>query len=168
MVMNEKISRLMDGECDEAELEGLCATLKRPEAFATWSCYHAIGDVLRGQHAAQRGFSSRFAARIAQEPTVLAPRPRLNSRTASWALAAAATVAAVSVVSWTAFSVVDDIPAVLAKARQSGAVRATQLRLANVPADYLLAHQEYSPATAIQGVGPYLRAVAVPGGEPHP
>ena len=28
------------------------------------------------------------------------------------------------------------------------------------PADYLLAHQEYSPANALQGVGPYLRDVA--------
>jgi hypothetical protein len=26
--------------------------------------------------------------------------------------------------------------------------------------EYLLAHQEYSPATAIAGVRPYLRAVA--------
>ena len=28
-----------------------------------------------------------------------------------------------------------------------------------VSPDYLLAHQEYSPTTQIQGVGPYLRAV---------
>jgi len=99
---------------------------------------------------------------------VLAPRPRINSRTASWALAAAATVAAISVVGWTALSVADDIPAVLAQARQSGALRPAQLRMANVPTDYLLAHQEYSPATAIQGVGPYLRAVAVPGADARP
>lgn len=166
--MNENISRLMDGECDDAELPELCATLKRADAFATWSCYHAIGDALRGQHPAVSGFCARFSARIAPEPTVLAPRPRINSRTASWALAAAATVAAVSVVGWTALSVADDIPAVVAQARQSGALRPTQLRMANVPADYLLAHQEYSPATAIQGVGPYLRAVAVPGADSRP
>jgi len=36
------------------------------------------------------------------------------------------------------------------------------LRPQSVPEDYLLAHQEYSPATAMQGVGPYLRAVSVP------
>jgi hypothetical protein len=29
-----------------------------------------------------------------------------------------------------------------------------------LPADYLLAHQEYAPANALQGVGPYLRDVA--------
>ena len=166
--MNENISRLMDGECDEAEIEALCGELKRPDAFATWSCYHAIGDVLRGQRAEVTGFCARFSARIAQEPTVLAPRPRINSRSASWALAAAATVAAVSVVGWTALSVADDIPAVLAQARHSGALRPAQLRMANVPTDYLLAHQEYSPATAIQGVGPYLRAVAVPGADVRP
>jgi len=144
--MNENISRLMDGECDEAEIEALCGELKRPDAFATWSCYHAIGDALRGQRAEVTGFCARFSARIAQEPTV----------------------AAISVVGWTALSVADDIPAVLAQARQSGALRPAQLRMANVPTDYLLAHQEYSPATAIQGVGPYLRAVAVPGADARP
>jgi hypothetical protein len=37
-----------------------------------------------------------------------------------------------------------------------------------VSADYLLAHQEYSPTTQIQGVGPYLRSVAAgtPDGRP--
>jgi hypothetical protein len=29
-----------------------------------------------------------------------------------------------------------------------------------LPPDYLLAHQEYAPANALQGVGPYLRDVA--------
>jgi hypothetical protein len=38
---------------------------------------------------------------------------------------------------------------------------------AEVPADYLVAHQEYSPATAIQGGGSYLRAaVATAPAEP--
>ena len=166
--MKENISRLMDGECDDAELDVVCVELRRDEGLRTWACYHAIGDALRGDAPAMSGFSARFSARISQEPTVLAPRARANSRTASWALAAAATVAAISVVGWTALSVADDFPAVVAKARQAGATRATQIRMANIPTDYLLAHQEYSPATAIQGVGPYLRAVAVPGGDTRP
>ena len=58
--MNENISRLMDGEFDDAELPELCAALKRPDAFATWSCYHAIGDTLRGQPPAVSGFCARF------------------------------------------------------------------------------------------------------------
>jgi hypothetical protein len=39
------------------------------------------------------------------------------------------------------------------------------VRPSTVPADYLLAHQEYSPSMAIQGAGPYLRAVASPSGD---
>ena len=42
-------------------------------------------------------------------------------------------------------------------------VRAAQLSRSRVPPDYLLAHQEYSPTTPIQGVGPYLRAVSAGG-----
>jgi hypothetical protein len=39
-------------------------------------------------------------------------------------------------------------------------MRAAQARQITVPADYLLAHQEYAPANALQSVGPYLRDVA--------
>ena len=42
--MNESISRLMDGEIDDAELQSVMAGLKRPDGLATWACYHAIGD----------------------------------------------------------------------------------------------------------------------------
>jgi hypothetical protein len=50
----------------------------------------------------------------------------------------------------------------MAKAREASTVRAAQVRPQGVPADYLLAHQEYSPAAPIQGVGPQLRAVSAP------
>ena len=36
------------------------------------------------------------------------------------------------------------------------------------PQDYVLVHQEYSPSTAIQGVGPYLRAVSAPAVDARP
>ena len=39
-------------------------------------------------------------------------------------------------------------------------MRAAQVRPLTVPADYLLAHQEYAPANALQGAGPYMRDVA--------
>jgi sigma-E factor negative regulatory protein RseA len=163
MVMNEKISRLMDGDCDAAELDAVCGAMKSTDALVTWVCYHAIGDVLRGQRGFVQGFEARFAVRIAKEPTVLAPAARAPSRAATWAFAAAATMAAVTVVGWTAFTLYAEPPAVLAKAREANSVRATTLRPSGVPADFLLAHQEYSPATALQGVGPYVRAVAEQG-----
>ena len=162
--MNENISRLMDGELDANEFDQCCAGLKRPDVMATWACYHVIGETLRGAPTQAGGLGARFAERLAAEPTVLAPRPRPASGPVAWAFAAAASVAAVTVVGWTAMSIVGDNPAAMAKAREASAVSAARVRPSTVPADYLLAHQEYSPAV-IQGVGPYLRAVATQGGD---
>ena len=121
--MNERISRLMDGDVDAAEMDSLWVTLKSDAAMATWSCYHTIGDALRGEPAVTRGIGMAVARQLVAEPTVLAPRGSSASRAASWACAA-------------------------------------QARQITVPADYLLAHQEYAPANALQSVGPYLRDVA--------
>jgi sigma-E factor negative regulatory protein RseA len=164
MVMNEKISRLMDGELEQAELDAVCAGLKKADAMVTWTCYHVIGDMLRGSGGSPCGVHARFVERLEAEPTVLAPQRRTSPGVATWAWAAAATVAAVTVVGWTALSVVGDVP-VVAKAREATTVTAARMRPSNVPADYLIAHQEYSPAAAIQGVGPYLRAVATAAGD---
>jgi sigma-E factor negative regulatory protein RseA len=170
MVMDEHISRLVDGELDDLEVDAVCAQLKRGEAMETWLCYHAIGDALRGADRASPDFVRRFAARLDAEPTVLAPRTRPPRRAASRAWAAAASVAAVAVVVAAAVSMMDTQPAAmaLAKAREASTVRAAQVRPQGVPADYLLAHQEYSPATQIQGIGPALRVVSAPAADSRP
>jgi sigma-E factor negative regulatory protein RseA len=160
MVMNEQISRLMDGEIDTAEVDGVFAALKSDAAMRVWSCYHTIGDALRGETAVTRSVAPAVARQLAQEPTVVAPRARGVSGPASWAWAVAASLAAVTVVGWTAYSMVDSTPAGFAKAREAGTMRAAQVRPLAVPSDYLLAHQEYAPANVLQGVGPYLRDVA--------
>jgi sigma-E factor negative regulatory protein RseA len=166
MVMNENISRLMDGEVDANEVDAVCAALKRQDAMAIWACYHVIGDAMRGTGAPRAGFGESFAERFAAEPTVLAPSRRHSSTIATWSWALAATLAAVTVVGWTASSLLGDTPAAVAKAGEATAVSAARVRASTIPADYLLAHQEYSPAAAIQGVGPYLRAVATQGDRP--
>ena len=159
--MNEQISRLMDGDADDPELDRVCRACADGESMDTWVCYHVIGDALRGSATLSPGFSARFAAALQSEPTILAPHPRLTHRLGiTWAIAA--TVAAVAVVGWTAVSLTDAPTTAMALASDAGNVHAAQLRSQSVPADYLLAHQEYSPATAMQGVGPYLRAVSVP------
>ncbi len=161
--MNENISRLMDGELDAAELERCCAELKSEDALRVWVSYHVIGDHLRGARGHSPAFGARFAPLLAAEPTVLAPAALRSERpqpgTFAWAVAA--TLAAVTVVGWTAFSMVEVPPTAIAKAREAASVRAAEFTPPpGVSTDYLLAHQEYSPATTIQGVGPYLRAVA--------
>lgn len=158
--MNEHISRLMDGEIDASEMDRACAMVKDDAAMATWTCYHTIGDALRGEPAVIRGIGAAVSRQLAAEPTVVAPRLRPVSRPAAWAWAAAASIAAVTVVGWTAYSMIDAAPAGFAKAREAGTMEASQMRAVTVPDDYFLAHQEYAPANALQGVGPYLRDVA--------
>ena len=159
--MNEDISRLMDGELeDEAAFDRAVGALKQPQALATWVCYHAIGDAMRGECTVVPRVSRRLSVALANEPTVLAPQRRVD-RPATWAWAAAATVAAVAVVGWTAVSLTDagGSPA-FALAREAASVRPDALRGHVIPADYLFAHREFSPATPIQGVSPLQRPVA--------
>ena len=160
--MREQISRLMDGDLAGAEAEAAFRELKRSEGLEHWACYHIIGDVLRRNGAPTPGFASRFAVRLESEPTVLAPHSTDRSQPArlplAWAVAA--TVAAVAVVASVTVSMLDPQPTALAKAREASIVRTAQPKQQPVSPDYLLAHQEYSPTTLVQGVGPYLRAVS--------
>ena len=153
----EEISQLMDGELDTGRVDDVCAGLRDTGCVATWVCYHVIGDSLRGSATATTGFSARFSQRLAAEPTVLAPQRK--TAPAAAALAIAATVAAVSVVGWVALATMPTAPNALVAARQAATIRAADARPA-VDNEYVLVHQEYSPTTAIQGVRPYLRAVA--------
>lgn len=158
--MNENISRLMDGEIDATEMDAVCATLASDAAVETWNCYHTIGDALRNETAVTRNMALAISRKLAHEPAIIA-RPRRESAPAAWAWAVAASVAAMTVVGWTAYSMIDAAPAGFAKAREAGTMSAAQMRPTTVlPADYLLAHQEYAPANALSGVGPYLRDVA--------
>jgi len=160
MVMNEDISRLMDGELeDDAAVDRVVDGMKRPGAAATWMCYHAIGDSLRGECTVATRVSRRLSIALANEPTVLAPQRRVD-RPATWAWAAAATAAAVAVVGWTAVSMTNEGNTAVALAREAATVRADVLRGQVIPADYLYAHREFSPATPIQGVSPLQRAVS--------
>jgi sigma-E factor negative regulatory protein RseA len=156
-VAAEEVSLLVDGELDADRVERVCYGLRAHPALETWVCYHVIGDALRGQTAPIAGFASRFSVRLESEPTVLAPRPRPTP--AAVALAIAASVAAVGVVGWIALSTMPAPTEAIATAQQASAVRPADARRPVVN-EYLLAHQEYSPATAIAGVRPYLRAVA--------
>src|SRR5438034_8208856 len=73
-----------------------------PELRGAWDTYHLIGDALRGQ--ISPGIADRVVARLREEPTVLAPPPERNpTRRLGWyAMSAAASVAAVVFVAWTA------------------------------------------------------------------
>ncbi len=163
----DKISVLMDGELDEHQARAQLARLKQDEDLARcWQTFHLIGDTLRGERTLSHGFEQRLTARLAGEPTVLAPRHWTAKRAVAYALSAAASLSAVALVGWVAF--VNNPLALqpeLAKAPNTPTAAPASLQLASVPSDgqmkeYLIAHQEFSPSTAIQGLAPYIRGVS--------
>ena len=203
----ESVSALMDGELDAAEAAREIARFKQGGAQGAaqdeaqnearhdaWNTYHAIGDVMRGAHvpaaglSADSGFLQRLSDKLALEPTVLAPRLRLPAAATTaktiqtYALSAAASVAAMAVVGWVAFNMLapDVGPGTLARAPVAKPA-AVALPLQSPPVvplesieavaavapehvhEYLLAHQGISPITAIQGVTPYIRTVSSAG-----
>ena len=182
----QSVSTLMDGELDAEEAAREFAKLKSDAASCeTWDTYHLIGDTMRGTGniVGSPGFSARLSERLAQEPTVLAPRATCPvfaaRRLQTYALRAAASVAAFAVVGWVAYTTLNpDAPVgELAKAPlvqpqvaplqpQDAAALIAAAKPATAPEhvhEYLLAHQGISPTTAIQGVTPYIRTVSAAG-----
>src|SRR5262249_39726850 len=101
--MKEKLSALIDGELESDAHAHLGKVRTDPELRAAWDVYHLIGDCLRGH--AGTDIAPRVIARLRDEPTVLAPpRERSSARRIGWyGMYAAASMAAVAVVAWTAF-----------------------------------------------------------------
>lgn len=166
----EQISALMDGEAGEQEAHQMLLRLgDTAEVREAWDTYHLIGDVMRGELAHPVNIRERVAAALAQEPTVLAPaKPRLMRASMPLALSAAASVSAVAVVGWMAFSAGDvtNPPVNIAQVPQVSAPVQSEARLESTPSDggmneYLLAHQGVSPSTNLHGVAPYIRTISV-------
>ncbi len=158
--MKEQISALMDGELEgHAADQAIDALRTEGEALETWRLYHLIGDGMRDTRLLGAGFTTRFAERLAAEPTVLAPG-RLPGRTPArrFAYAAAASVAAVALVGWLAFGPQPQAPQPIAKIEAP--VTPITVPVTNAANDYLLAHQGFSPRVSLQGMVPYVRTVA--------
>lgn len=150
--MKQEISSLMDGELEPQEAERViracCADEERKN---DWYLYHAIGDAMRGQAPRSLARPHAVAARLKDQPTVLAPRTGLHSTVARVAMAAAASVATVGVVGWIGSQ--GGAPAegpVVAKAGSASAIQpvantttlnATPAPVLNVQ-DYLVAHRQ--------------------------
>jgi len=97
--MKSKISALMDGELERHEAAALLDALRAEgEMRDAWRTYHLIGDAMHDTRMLSSGFAGRVAARLAAEPTVLAPRLAPAERPRWQLLSAAASVAAVAMV----------------------------------------------------------------------
>ena len=176
--MKSKISALMDGELERDEAAAPLDALRTGgETGDAWRSYHLIGDVMRDTRLLSDGFAGRVAAKLAGEPTVMAPvrlapapaRPRWQL------LSAAASVAAVAMVSSVWFVLQDgaapapqvaQAPALAPLAAQGqAAAPVAQVPPPDSANDYIYAHQGYSPRNSLQGVAPYVRMVS---GETRP
>jgi sigma-E factor negative regulatory protein RseA len=165
----DKISEWMDGELNGQETRRQVERLKQDtELHEGWAVFHLIGDVMRGERALlSPDFGRRFAARLADEPAVLAPRPPAATRFTTYALSAAASLSAVALVGWLAFynPLAPQPEVAQAPTTPAPAAAPAEPQLASVPSDgtmneYLIAHQEFSPSTEIQGLAPYIRSVS--------
>lgn len=145
-MIESRISALVDGELEQDEaVAALAAAKEQRELQQKWLLYHLAGDALRQTPSLSPGFNASFAARLAKEPTVLAPRRFSQPQRPLVALSAAASVAAVSLVAWVAlqFNAVGPEQAVKTNVAESGAAGVTPAININ---SYLIAHQEYSRA----------------------
>ena len=169
--MEEKLSALIDGEADPDEVPVIMAKLNTDQSFQDrWHAYHLIGDVLRNDTVVfSDNFASNLSKRLSEEPTILAPRRSKFLNRLFVPLAAAATVAAVGLVGLAVTQVnkINELPVtvatnnvptqVVAQPAQKAAAAAPSNTTVN---PYLLAHQEYSPSTTMEGVVPYVRSVS--------
>ncbi|MGZ8372839.1 MAG: hypothetical protein ACXWUW_07900, partial [Rhodoplanes sp.] len=127
-------------------------------------------DALRREPMLTAGFSASFSKRLADEPTVLAPRrmaPKTR-RVTTYALSAAASISAAALVAWVAVSPMTPATSQLASAPApvpvKAAVELVSQPLRSMPSDgrmneYLLAHEGLAPGSVLQGVAPYIRTV---------
>jgi sigma-E factor negative regulatory protein RseA len=148
--MKDRISEFMDGELDDrAAGEVIDAVTRDGGARETWRLYHLIGDALRDSRVLPAG-----------EPARVAPE-RLRRPPRAWYAALAASLAAVALVGWLAFS--PQQSAVAPLAQQPVPPVASKPVLIPLPSgtdDYLLAHQQFSPRVSLQGMAPYVRTVS--------
>ena len=163
--MNERISALMDGELGEDEgIEEILRLKKDPERRRAWERYHLIGDALRDH--LDPGVAARVSELLASEPTVVAPRRRKpGTKFDQFALPAAAGLAAVALVAWMALPMLHPESPQIAQLSKPAEPVAIATAVAVGVDSYLLAHQSFSPAAAMQGVAPYVRTVSNGGEE---
>jgi sigma-E factor negative regulatory protein RseA len=174
----ERLSALMDDELDEHAIDGELDRIKDdPQREEAWATYHMIGDALRGQIDPVPGIEKRVRTMLANEPTVLAPNLWNAKRVAQRVvLPLAASVCGIAVVAWLALSTNSVISPANNLATQVAVDTTTQLAQRSDEArseestadgseaedmsEYLMAHQQFSPSTTMQGVVPYVRTVS--------
>jgi len=164
--MKDRISALMDGELDDRSAGELIGNLAHgSENAEAWRAYHLIRDAMRGTAPLSADFSARVTWKLADEPTVLAPRQARPGRSAEsprWFTlsAVAASFAAVALVGWLAFAPQHPVPAPVVAKAPAPVEKPAIVPMPSSANDYLLAHQGFSPRVSLQGMAPYVLTVS--------
>jgi sigma-E factor negative regulatory protein RseA len=176
--LNERLSGWVDGY-DPSGRIGVMEEGDR-EHLETWSRYHLIGALMRGDCAdrtvrmVQSGLADRVAGSLESEPAWTAPPPAERGviRPGRWndrykgvaALALAAGVAAVAVIALRPADVpetgVATVDPHLARASQATQWSTVQPELANDLNSLLVEHGEFSAPSGLHGLMAYARFVS--------
>lgn len=152
--MTQKISGLVDGELEGHDAAAAYGALQSSdEARDAWLRYHLISDAMRDTRLLPAGFVERVAARLAAEPTVLAPAVRMPARGLPRYAAMAAGLAGVAFAGFMALQQPDQGAPQIAQAPivEAPAVAVTEPTPAQ--RDYMVAHQGYSPRNVLRVSG---------------
>ena len=169
--MSEQLSALMDGELASDETARQIGALKSDATLRrNWVAYHVLGDALRKSPQLSADFTDKVARQLAAEPTVLAPQRKTEVKPRRYAMPLAASVAAVSLVGVLSWQMVQvnqgDMPSSIAARPMTATPVLAVKSPPSVPFggvisnSYLLAHQEFSPSYAREGIPAYMRAVS--------
>jgi sigma-E factor negative regulatory protein RseA len=178
---DERFSALVDGEEVQAS-EILSRIQNDNELRQRWQRYHLVRDALTGHVEGQSlpDISVQVSQALENEPTVLAPKPKVSRLKTVYkqasGFAVAATVAAVAVITVQQSQVAQTNNAQIAAVdNPSTNVQVTTVshsdnsRLDSAVesklSGYLVQHNEYSVTAKMQGALPYMRIVSVTPGK---
>lgn len=167
--MNEQLSALIDNELARDDAEHIYAALHASNSTAkAWEHYHLIGDAMRGDIGLSTEFKRNLMLKIETEPTVLSPnavsRNADTSHThverklpATWAIAAS--MAGVMMVSWMLWQTQNTQDVTMQMANKVQNIQLAQqqvptLAVADIPDEYLVAHQATAPTASSYYIQP--------------
>jgi len=158
----EQLSALMDGAVVTPQIDAVLTTLCARDGRLSedWHTYHLIGDVLRSAELAHDDALThrKILAALQNEPPLVAPRLRALWQRRSMrrqVLPAGAALAAVAMVGWMVWPQLPNNPAA-AQAQLVGSETGDGSTLA----EYVAAHQQFSPALTAPGMLPLAREQA--------
>lgn len=161
--IKELMSAFMDGELDNSG--SLLDQLKvDSELRATWSRYHVIRDSLQQRHLpAASVLAARVAAALEQEPVLLAPMHKRNSKKSSRRAIGWATAASILLIMGLWFTQTISFTGEGGNGFElssSGQPPQVTAEVEQTLSDYIVNHNEYSASTKMQGMLPYTRLIS--------